>query len=151
MSVLTDIARYLHDQVGEGNTFTRDQLAEVAGVSAYAAERRLRDLPKVGWKYYTVKNDTSLNVGEFRLVTIGTHVWEPGQQRSASSHPRVEDVGVENLLPDERATLMRWVRNGQPPTVARLAEAWRVYQRLSPAGQRKIKAQLFDLQEDDDE
>lgn len=143
-STVARIAQWLYENIDEGAVFTRDDLAAAADTDWDKAERRLRDLPRVGWVYHTRRNDPTLKTGEYRLVKVGAHVWEAGVRRpppNALSHLR--DLHLDALDEEQLRTFAGWVAAGERPD-SPIDAAWEVYRRLSPAAQRKAKAILFD-------
>ncbi|WP_329195517.1 MULTISPECIES: hypothetical protein [unclassified Streptomyces] len=71
-------ALWLVSVVGEGNTFTKENVKEAfPGVSQ--ADRRVRDLRKHGWRIDTNREDSSLGQHEQRFVAQGEPVWQPGK------------------------------------------------------------------------
>jgi hypothetical protein len=76
-------ALWLIAEVGEGNTFTKEQHRDAfPGVAQ--ADRRMRDLRDFGWVIHTSAEDASLKPEEQRFVTAGLAVWEPGVRGSAA-------------------------------------------------------------------
>ena len=66
-------ALWLLDEIGEGNSFTKEQVREAfPGVSQ--ADRRIRDLRNYGWVIHTSSDDAGLNLEEQRLVSAGVPV-----------------------------------------------------------------------------
>jgi hypothetical protein len=75
-------ALWLLQEVGEGNTFTKERLRQAfPGISQ--ADRRLRDLRVYGWVIRTSAEDASLLAEDQRFVRAGARVWEPGAARPA--------------------------------------------------------------------
>ncbi|WP_405144046.1 hypothetical protein OG589_40590 [Sphaerisporangium sp. NBC_01403] len=71
-------ALWLVQVVGEGNSFTKEQLRDAfRGVAQ--VDRRMRDLRDFGWKIDTNREDVTLEANEQRFVTMGEPVWEPGK------------------------------------------------------------------------
>lgn len=76
-------ALWLIQVVGEGNTFTKNQLREAfPGVAQ--ADRRIRDLRDYGWVVYSSSEDASLSREDQRFVSIGVPVWDPKARRANS-------------------------------------------------------------------
>ncbi|WP_220472436.1 hypothetical protein [Tomitella gaofuii] len=76
-------ALWLVQEVGEGNTFTKNQLREAfPGVSQI--DRRVRDLRSYGWVLYSSVEDASLLAEDQRLAKIGVHVWDAKARRAAA-------------------------------------------------------------------
>lgn len=74
-------ALWLMQVVGEGNTFTKNQLREAfPGVAQ--ADRRIRDLRKYGWIVYASSEDATLSSEDQRFVRVGVPVWDPDARRA---------------------------------------------------------------------
>ncbi|CAM5313238.1 MULTISPECIES: hypothetical protein [Streptomyces] len=77
-------ALWLVQVIGEGNTFTKTDVAGAfPGVAQ--ADRRVRDLRRRGWQIHTNREDVTLGQHEQRFVLAGEEVWKPG---SGGSSPR---------------------------------------------------------------
>lgn len=75
-------ALWLVQIIGEGNTFTKEQLrAAFPGVSQI--DRRVRDLRDFGWILDTNASDATLTSDEQRFVQRGVDVWNPADRRAA--------------------------------------------------------------------
>lgn len=76
-------ALWLVQVVGEGNTFTKNQLREAfPGVSQ--VDRRIRDLRDYGWVVDSNTQDASLLAEDQRFVTAGVPVWDPAARRASA-------------------------------------------------------------------
>ncbi|MEU6745544.1 hypothetical protein ABZ914_04910 [Spirillospora sp. NPDC046719] len=76
-------ALWLIQEVGEGNTFTKEQLrASFPGVSQI--DRRVRDLRDYGWVILANTEDASLTTEEQRFLKAGAAVWDPRERRAAA-------------------------------------------------------------------
>ena len=74
-------ALWLLQVVGEGNTFTKNQLRDAfPGISQ--VDRRIRDLRDYGWVVYSSAEDASLLREDQRFVTTGVPVWDPAARRA---------------------------------------------------------------------
>lgn len=74
-------ALWLVQVVGEGNTFTKNQLRDAfPGVSQ--VDRRIRDLRDYGWVVYSSAEDASLLREDQRFVSAGVPVWDPKARRA---------------------------------------------------------------------
>lgn len=74
-------ALWLLQVVGEGNTFTKNQLRDAfPGISQ--ADRRIRDLRDYGWVVYSSAEDASLLREDQRFVKAGVPVWDPQARRA---------------------------------------------------------------------
>ena len=77
-------ALWLLEIIGEGNTFTKEQVRDAfPGVSQ--ADRRIRDLRDYGWVIHTSSDDASLSLDEQRFVRAGTAVWDPRARRQVQA------------------------------------------------------------------
>jgi hypothetical protein len=75
-------ALWLIQVIGEGNTFTKEQLRDAfPGVSQ--VDRRVRDLRDYGWVLDTNISDASLVPEEQRFTRRGINVWDATQRRLA--------------------------------------------------------------------
>ncbi|MEV5902354.1 hypothetical protein [Streptomyces sp. NPDC052127] len=78
LGTMKRVALWLVSEIGEGNTFTKEQLRDAfPGVSQ--VDRRMRDLRDFGWKISTSREDAGLDSHEQRFVKPGDPVWEPGR------------------------------------------------------------------------
>jgi len=76
-------ALWLLQVVGEGGTFTKNQLREAfPGVSQ--ADRRIRDLRDWGWVVHSSTEEASLLAEDQRFVKAGVAVWDPQERRKAA-------------------------------------------------------------------
>lgn len=76
------IALWLVQEIGAGNTFTKEQLRQ-AFPGKSQADRRMRDLRPYGWVIRTNTEDATLAPEEQRFVSPGVPVWDPAARRSA--------------------------------------------------------------------
>ncbi|MFF5109613.1 HNH endonuclease [Streptosporangium sp. NPDC000509] len=70
------VALWLLDEVGEGKTFTTDQLQEAFPEDGHVS-RRLRDLRRSGWVIQTSRTSSELGGSEMLFAKAGEPVWEP--------------------------------------------------------------------------
>lgn len=76
-------ALWLLQVIGEGGTFTKNQLREAfPGVSQ--ADRRIRDLRDWGWILHSSTEEASLLTEDQRFVKAGVAVWDPQERRKAA-------------------------------------------------------------------
>src|SRR4051812_10176096 len=74
-------ALWLVQVIGEGNTFTKNQLRDAfPGVSQ--VDRRIRDLRDYGWVVYSSAEDATLLREDQRFVRAGVPVWDPKARRA---------------------------------------------------------------------
>lgn len=77
-------ALWLVQVVGEGNSFTKNELRDAfPGVSQI--DRRVRDLRDFGWVIHTSSDDASLLREDQRFVRAGVAVWNPKLRREAAT------------------------------------------------------------------
>ncbi|MFC7240852.1 hypothetical protein ACFQO7_00030 [Catellatospora aurea] len=77
-------ALWLVQEVGEGGTFTKEQIRAVfPGVAQ--ADRRIRDLRAFGWTILASTEDATLLSEEQRFVKAGVPVWDPAARRAAQT------------------------------------------------------------------
>ncbi len=75
-------ACWLASEIGEGGTFTKEQLrAALPGISQI--DRRVRDLRQYGWIIEEYRDAPGLPPSQQRLVRIGARVWIPDERRAA--------------------------------------------------------------------
>jgi hypothetical protein len=89
LGTMARTALWLIQEVGIGNTFTKEQhRTAFSGITQ--ADRRLRDLRSHGWIIQTNQEDVSLNSSEQRFKAIGLAVWDPLVRR-ANGAPKLTD------------------------------------------------------------
>ncbi|MER5309625.1 hypothetical protein ABT034_17760 [Streptomyces sp. NPDC002773] len=80
-------ALWLVQEIGEGETFTKEQLRDAfPGISQ--ADRRLRDLRDFKWVILTNTEDATLMAEDQRFVKAGVPVWDPAARRAAAPRKR---------------------------------------------------------------
>ncbi|KRD14431.1 hypothetical protein ASE48_04000 [Mycobacterium sp. Root265] len=90
-------ALWLLQVVGEGNTFTKNQLRDAfPGVSQI--DRRIRDLRDYGWVVYSNTEDASLLTEDQRFVKAGVAVWDPTARRNAAPQKAVSSKERQAVL-----------------------------------------------------
>jgi hypothetical protein len=90
-------ALWLIQQVGEGNTFTKEQLREAfPGVSQ--ADRRLRDLRDYNWVILTNTEDATLMAEDQRFVMAGVPVWDSAARRAAAPQKAVSSKEKQAVM-----------------------------------------------------
>ncbi|AWK12873.1 hypothetical protein DDQ41_12295 [Streptomyces spongiicola] len=90
-------ALWLVQAIGEGNTFTKEQLREAfPGVSQ--ADRRLRDLRDFGWVILTSTEDATLLSEDQRFVKAGVPVWDPAARRAAAPQKPVSAKEKQSIF-----------------------------------------------------
>lgn len=92
-------ALWLIQVVGEGNTYTKEQVREAfPGIAQ--ADRRIRDLRDYGWVLLTNSDDATLTAEDQRFVKAGVPVWDPVARRAAAPQKAVSSK-------DRRAVMAR--------------------------------------------
>lgn len=77
-------ALWLVNEVGVGNTFTKEQLRQAfPGISQI--DRRIRDLRDYGWVIRSNTEDATLRPEEQRFIKAGLRVWEPAERRKGGA------------------------------------------------------------------
>lgn len=105
-------ALWLLQVVGEGNTFTKNQLRDAfPGISQ--VDRRIRDLRDYGWVVYSSTEDASLLAEDQRFIKAGVPVWDPRARRAAAPQ--------KNITPKERQAIL--ARDGYMCTLCGIAGA----------------------------
>ncbi|MBY8856317.1 hypothetical protein K7711_07510 [Nocardia sp. CA2R105] len=90
-------ALWLLQVVGEGNTFTKNQLRDAfPGVSQ--VDRRIRDLRDYGWVVYSNTEDASLFAEDQRFVKAGIAVWDPKARRAAAPQKAISNKDRQAVL-----------------------------------------------------
>ncbi|WP_299539716.1 hypothetical protein [uncultured Streptomyces sp.] len=90
-------ALWLVQEIGEGNTFTKEQLRSAfPGVSQ--ADRRLRDLRSYGWVIHTNTEDARLMAEDQRFVEAGVAVWDPAARRAAAPEKTITAKQAQAVL-----------------------------------------------------
>ncbi|SDL09306.1 hypothetical protein SAMN05428985_109111 [Nocardioides sp. YR527] len=90
-------ALWLVQVVGEGNTFTKNQLREAfPGVSQ--VDRRIRDLRDFGWVVYSSAEDASLLAEDQRFVKMGVPVWDPKARKDAAPQKAIPSKDRQAIL-----------------------------------------------------
>ena len=90
-------ALWLLQVVGEGNSFTKNQLRDAfPGVSQI--DRRIRDLRDYGWVVYSNTEDASLQTEDQRFVRAGAAVWDPAARRAAASQKAISSRDRQAVL-----------------------------------------------------
>jgi hypothetical protein len=83
-------ALWLVQVIGEGNTFTKEQLRDAfPGISQ--ADRRIRDLRDYGWVLFTNSDDARLMAEDQRFVKAGVPVWDPAARRAAAPQKAISN------------------------------------------------------------
>src|SRR4029079_19025372 len=90
-------ALWLLQVVGEGNTFTKNQLREAfPGISQ--VDRRIRDLRDYGWVVYSSTEDATLLAEDQRFVKAGVAVWDPKARRAAAPQNPISSKDRQAVL-----------------------------------------------------
>jgi len=78
LGTMKRVALWLLAEVGEGHTFTKNQLRD-AFPGTSQVDRRMRDLRDYGWVIHTNREDAALDASEQRFVSQGAPVWVDGK------------------------------------------------------------------------
>ncbi|MFC4913727.1 hypothetical protein [Actinomadura gamaensis] len=90
-------ALWLVQEVGEGNSFTKEQLRTAfPGVSQI--DRRVRDLRDYGWVILANTEDATLTTEEQRLAKVGAAVWDPKERRAAAPQNALSSKQIRAVL-----------------------------------------------------
>ncbi|OLT27250.1 hypothetical protein BJF79_01080 [Actinomadura sp. CNU-125] len=90
-------ALWLVQEVGEGNSFTKERLrAAFPGVSQI--DRRVRDLRDYGWVILANTEDATLTTEEQRLTKVGAAVWDPKERRAAAPQHALSSKQIRAVL-----------------------------------------------------
>lgn len=104
-------ALWLAAEVGEGGTFTKDDL-RIAFPRVSQIDRRARDLRDDGWVIHTNREDASLSAGEQRLVTVGGRVWETTYRRKTNAVTSKERQAI--FARDDYCCCLCGISGGEP-------------------------------------
>ncbi|MFE0252433.1 hypothetical protein [Streptomyces sp. NPDC059010] len=90
-------ALWLVQVVGEGNTFTKEQVREAfPGISQ--ADRRIRDLRDYSWVLFTNSDDARLAAEDQRFVKAGVPVWDHAARRAAAPQKAISNKEKQAVL-----------------------------------------------------
>ncbi|MEU9597634.1 hypothetical protein AB0E06_12575 [Streptomyces sp. NPDC048109] len=90
-------ALWLVQVVGQGNTFTKEQIrAAFPGVSQ--ADRRIRDLRDYGWVMLTNTDDATLTAEDQRFEKSGVPVWDPVARRAATPQKAISNKEKQAIM-----------------------------------------------------
>lgn len=90
-------ALWLVQVIGEGNTFTKEQVrAAFPGIAQ--ADRRIRDLRGYGWVMLTSAEDARLTAEEQRFEKAGVPVWDPVARRSAAPQKAISSKEKQAVM-----------------------------------------------------
>ncbi|MDA4885292.1 hypothetical protein PFZ55_00035 [Streptomyces sp. MS2A] len=90
-------ALWLVQVVGQGNTFTKEQIrAAFPGVSQ--ADRRIRDLRDYGWVMLTNTDDATLTAEDQRFEKAGVPVWDPVARRAATPQKAISNKEKQAIM-----------------------------------------------------
>lgn len=94
-------ALWLLQVIGEGNTFTKNELREAfPGVSQ--VDRRIRDLRDYGWVVYSSAEDATLLREDQRFVSAGVPVWDPKARRANAPEKAISTKERQAVLARDR-------------------------------------------------
>ncbi|MFF4898374.1 hypothetical protein [Streptomyces sp. NPDC001068] len=90
-------ALWLVQVIGEGNTFTKEQIRDAfPGISQ--ADRRIRDLRDYGWVLLTNSEDATLTAEDQRFITEGVPVWDPAARRAAAPQKAISNKEKQAVM-----------------------------------------------------
>ncbi|MBO3103719.1 hypothetical protein J4037_17210 [Cellulomonas sp. zg-ZUI168] len=90
-------ALWLLQVIGEGHTFTKNQLRDAfPGISQ--VDRRIRDLRDYGWVVYSNTEDASLLAEDQRFVKAGVAVWDLNARRAAAPQKAISSKDRQAVL-----------------------------------------------------
>lgn len=90
-------ALWLLQEVGEGNTFTKEMIRKAfPGVSQ--ADRRIRDLRDYKWIIRTYTEDATIAREDQRFVKAGVAVWDPAARRAAAPEKNLSAKERQDVL-----------------------------------------------------
>lgn len=106
-------ALWLLDVVGEGNTFTKEQVrGTFPGLSQ--VDRRIRDLRDYEWIIHTRSDDATLTVEEQRFVKAGVAVWDPRARRAVQTKSITSKERLATFAADGHQCTLCGVAGGEP-------------------------------------
>ncbi|MEV4802398.1 hypothetical protein AB0K18_20475 [Nonomuraea sp. NPDC049421] len=107
-------ALWLVQVVGEGNTFTKEQVRQAfPGVSQ--VDRRVRDLRDYGWVILTNTEDATLTAEDQRFVKAGVPVWDPAARRAAAPNKAISAKEKQAVLQrDDYLCTVCGISGGEP-------------------------------------
>jgi hypothetical protein len=90
-------ALWLVQEIGEGSTFTKEQIRDAfPGISQ--ADRRIRDLRAYGWVILHSTEDATLTAEDQRFAKAGVPVWDPEARRAAAPQKAVSAKDKQAVL-----------------------------------------------------
>ncbi|MBC2863546.1 hypothetical protein H1R13_00605 [Streptomyces mexicanus] len=90
-------ALWLVQEVGEGKTFTKEQI-RLAFPGIAQADRRIRDLRAYGWVILTNTEDATLTAEDQRFVKAGVPVWDPVARRAATQQKALSNKEKQAIM-----------------------------------------------------
>ncbi|MGX1910343.1 hypothetical protein ACWIID_15995 [Streptomyces phaeochromogenes] len=90
-------ALWLIQVVGEGNTFTKEQIRK-AFPRVSQADRRIRDLRDYGWVMLTNTEDATLTAEDQRFIKVGVPVWDPVARRAATPQKAISNKEKQAVM-----------------------------------------------------
>ncbi|UOE44963.1 hypothetical protein [Agromyces larvae] len=107
-------ALWLVQVVGEGNTFTKNQLRDAfPGVSQI--DRRIRDLRDYGWVVYSNTEDAGLSAEDQRFVKEGVAVWDAKARRDSAPQKAISSKERQAILArDSYMCTLCGIAGGEP-------------------------------------
>lgn len=136
-------ALWLLQVVGEGNTFTKNQLRDAfPGISQ--VDRRIRDLRDYGWVVHSSTEDASLLREDQRFVKSGVPVWDPQARRASAPEKTISTKERQAILArDGYMCTLCGIAGGEPyPDNAIMTAVLAVSQRSTTSEAGQIKRAL---------
>ncbi|MEU9380236.1 hypothetical protein AB0D38_04180 [Streptomyces sp. NPDC048279] len=107
-------ALWLVQVIGEGNTFTKEQIRDAfPGISQ--ADRRIRDLRDYGWVLLTNSDDATLVAEDQRFIKEGVPVWDPAARRAAAPQKAISNKEKQAVMAgDDYMCTICGISGGEP-------------------------------------
>jgi 5-methylcytosine-specific restriction endonuclease McrA len=134
-------AIWLSSVIGEGNTFTKQQLRD-AFPGIEQIDRRMRDLRPYGWVINDNKQDESLKPAELKLVKVGARVWIAEERASNQVSTISARVRTEAFVRDNHQCTRCGIAAGEPfddnPAVTARLTAAHIYPGMHSEGEVSV-------------
>jgi len=134
-------AIWLATEVGEGKTFTKQQLRD-AFPGVEQIDRRMRDLRPYGWVIHDYKQNDNLKPNELQLVKIGARVWIPEERAQNQVSTISARVRAEAFARDNHQCTRCGIAAGEPfdenPAVVARLTAAHIYPGMHSEGEVSV-------------
>lgn len=136
-------ALWLLQVVGEGNTFTKNDLRSAfPGIAQ--VDRRIRDLRDYGWVIRASTEDASLLAEDQRFVKAGVPVWDPKSRRDAAPQKVSARERQAVLARDGYMCTLCGIAGGEPyPDDPVMTAVLAVYRRDIPSDEGRTRQVLM--------